>query len=207
MNNKSHVAEEYSRLATIYDDKWAFYIAATIRETIARMPLNPADKILDVGCGTGELLHQLAATHSPGNLFGADPVAEMLAVAQNKVSAEVSLCEGWAENLPFDDAHFDVVVSCNMFHYIQQPTAALQEMWRVLRPGGRLIITDWCDDYLACRLCSSYLRLVGRAHFKTYRQGEFLQMLKAAGYAINALDTYKINWLWGLMTAQAKKSE
>ena len=57
------------------------------------------------------------------------------------------LCEGWAEQLPFAAGQFDAVVSCNMFHYIRRPAEALREMRRVLRPGGRLIVTDWCDDF------------------------------------------------------------
>jgi ubiquinone/menaquinone biosynthesis C-methylase UbiE len=130
----------------------------------------------------------------------------MLAVARRKVPANADLRLGWAERLPWDNACFDVVVSCNMFHYIRQPVAALREMARVLRRDGRLVITDWCDDYLACRLCDWYLRLFSPAHFKVYRQSECVSLLKEGGHPEASVERYRISWLWGLMTATATKN-
>jgi ubiquinone/menaquinone biosynthesis C-methylase UbiE len=201
------VVTEYARLAPEYDEKWSFYVEATTRETLARLSLGPADWLLDVGCGSGALLHRLSQSHSAPRLSGVDPVPEMLAVARRKLPPEVELREGWAERLPFEEGRFDVVVSCNMFHYIRQPDLALREMARVLRPGGRLVITDWCDDYLACRACGWYLRLFSRshfkAHFKVYRERECLRLLREMGYRDLSIERYKISWLWGLMTATA----
>ncbi|HEY0510928.1 MAG TPA: methyltransferase domain-containing protein [Thermoanaerobaculia bacterium] len=198
------VVAEYARLAPEYDEKWSFYIEATTRETLARLSLRPADRLLDVGCGSGALLHRLAGSHS-ARLSGVDPVPEMLAVARRKLPPEVELREGWAERLPFETGRFDVVVSCNVFHYIRQPELALREMGRVLRPGGRLVITDWCDDYLACRACGWYLRLFSRTHFNVYRERECLSFLREAGHRDLHIERYKISWLWGLMTATATK--
>jgi ubiquinone/menaquinone biosynthesis C-methylase UbiE len=200
------VVSEYARLAPKYDEKWSFYVEATTRETLARLSLRRADRLLDVGCGTGALLHRLSRSHSPSRLSGVDPVPEMLAVARRRLPPEVELRDGWAERLPFEADRFDVVVSCNMFHYIRDPALALREMGRVLRPGGRLVITDWCDDYLACRVCDWYLRRFSRAHFKVYRERECLRLLREAGHREPHIERYKISWLWGLMTAMALKA-
>ena len=161
--------------------------------------------MLDIGCGTGELLSRLAAKYPAASLAGLDPVPEMLAIAREKLSDRVELRLGWANELPWQDASFDVVVSCNMFHYITYPVAAIREMERVLRPGGHIVITDWCDDYLACRICNLYLRVTSRAHYKTYRQEECLTLLHETGHRDAQVERYKISWLWGLMTAQATK--
>jgi ubiquinone/menaquinone biosynthesis C-methylase UbiE len=200
------VIAEYARLASEYEAKWSFYVKATTRETLARVSLRPADRLLDLGCGTGALLRRLSETHPAALLSGLDPVPEMLTVARRRLPPEVELVEGWAERLPFASERFDVVVSCNMFHYVQRPADALREMNRVLRPGGRLVITDWCDDYLACRLCSLYLRLFRNAHFRIYGRQECSDLLREAGYGHVAVDRYKINWLWGLMTATVTKA-
>lgn len=204
-DQQNPVVDEYSRLAEDYDSRWSFYVDATTRETMARLSVGPTDRVLDVGCGTGALLHQLARIYPQAQLAGVDPVPEMLAVARRRLPPSVDLRKGWAERLPFADGCFDVVVSCNMFHYIRKPIAALNEMGRVLRSGGALVITDWCDDYLACRVCNSYLRLFSPAHFKVYREEECLHLLKEAGHPHVDIERYRISWLWGLMTAKVTK--
>jgi SAM-dependent methyltransferase len=70
----------------------------------------------------------------------------------------VDLRTDGADGLPWRDASFDVVVSCNVFHYVSSPAPALREMSRVLAPGGKIVTTDWCDDCLACRLRRLYPR-------------------------------------------------
>lgn len=199
------VVAEYRRLAETYDVRWSFYIGATTRETAARLQLRPADRLLDVGCGTGVLLGRLSDTHAGAHLFGVDPVPEMLAVARRRLPPSIDVRQGWAEALPFGAEQFDVVVSSNMFHYLPDPAAALGDMRRVLRPGGRLVVTDWCDDYLVCRACDLYLRLFSRAHFKTYSLAACIRLLGENGFAMLQRDRYKISWLWGLMTVTAAK--
>ena len=199
--NADPVVAEYAKAAPDYDAKWAFYVETTTRETLRRMPMTPATRVLDVGCGTGELLRRLRAKYPDAVLAGLDPVPEMLTVAREKLSGREDLRVGYADSLPWAAASFDVVVSCNMFHYITHPVEALREMARVIRPGGALVLTDWCDDYLACRLCNLYLRLTNRAFYKTYREGECRALLAQARLGAVELERYKISWLWGLMTA------
>lgn len=199
------VVAEYAKAAKHYDEKWAFYVEATTRETLRRLPLNAASRVLDVGCGTGELLRRVRANVPDAVLAGLDPVPEMLDVAREKLSGRDDLRVGYADRLPWNAGTFDVVVSCNMFHCISEPLTALREMARVLRPTGALVLTDWCDDYIACRICNLYLRLTNRAFYKTYRQAECLELLKVAGYEVQSFERYKISWLWGLMTAVARR--
>jgi ubiquinone/menaquinone biosynthesis C-methylase UbiE len=127
----------------------------------------------------------------------------MLRVARDRLGDAVVLERGDAQSLPFPDARFDVVVCTNSFHYFRNPQRALGEMARVLRPNGRLVLTDWCDDYLACRLLDVWLRLFNRAHFRTYGQRQCRRLLEQAGFSVARIDRYKIDRFWGLMTAIA----
>ena len=205
MNRSAHsILAEYSRLAPVYDCRWARYIEATVANTLRRLPLAGRERILDVGCGTGVLLERLCRTHPPRLLAGIEPVPAMRDRARSRLAPEIELREGWAEALPYRDAEFDVVVSCNMFHYVRQPEQALSEMRRVLRPNGRLVLTDWCDDYWTCRICDRWLRLFSRAYYKSYGSRRCAQMLVGAGFTHVSVDRYKISVLWGLMTATAR---
>ena len=77
-------------------------------------------------------------------------------------------------------------------------------MRRVLVPGGRLAITDWCHDYLACRLYGLASRLLGRATLRTYGSEDCAKLLAQAHFPRARVERYRIDWLWGLMTASAE---
>ena len=204
-NDTNAVLEEYGKLAPHYDRRWSFYIEATLRETLRRLELRPGENILDVGCGTGQLLKALSDAVPDARLAGADPSPEMLEVARKRLGETVPLKQSHAESLPFSNETFDVVVSTNAFHYFRNPLGALEEMARVLPPNGRIVLTDWCDDYIACRLCNRWLRIVDRAHFRTYGQKQCRLLVEQAGFTGVRIDRYKINWFWGLMTAVGRK--
>jgi len=197
------VQTEYSRLAKRYDSRWSFYVNATIGETLNRLEIKQGERILDLGCGTGVLIQRLLQVSPEIEVFGIDSCAEMLAIAKQKLPESVDLKVGSADNLPFPSNSFDVVVSTSAFHYFRDPSQALQEAKRVLKPNGRLVITDWCYDYLTCKVCDFFLRCFNRAHFRTYGVAECQAMMQSEGLQGIAIERYKIDWFWGMMTATA----
>jgi len=200
------IVREYRKLARNYDERWAPYVEATVRETILRMDLLPSSRVLDVACGTGVLLGLIAAMFPEAKLFGTDLSPEMLQVARSRLIATADLREGRADALPYEDGSFDIVVTTNAFHFFPRPDTALREMSRVLRPGGCLIVTDWCDDYLACRICDRLLRVFSPAHRRIFGVDECTSLIRTADFKQVTVDRYKIDWLWGMMTARGLKS-
>ena len=114
-----------------------------------------------------------------------------------------SLIQGNASILPLRDRSFDAVVSVSSFHYWSDPMAGLAEVRRVLRPDGQFVVTDWCDDFLACRLCDRWLRLTRHSYKQIYGSRECEGYLRRAGFRIRRVDRYKIGRLWGIMTVTA----
>lgn len=117
---------------------------------------------------------------------------------------------GWvqaqAHRLPFADAVFDGVVCANSFHYFREPAAALREMGRVLRPERDLVLVDWCDDYLSCKLCSHWLHWTDPAFHHTYTLDECRALIRTAGLDVVHARRFRVGWLWGLMTLVCRRA-
>jgi len=163
-------------------------------------------RLLDVGCGTGALLHEISLSGRDLELNGIDFSPAMLTQASEKLGSTAVLRKASVESIPFPDAYFSIIVSANAFHYFPSPSSALKEMRRVLVPGGHMVITDWCDDFITCRICDRLLRVFDRAHLPIYSEEGCRSLFKKAGFEGVRVESYKINWLWGLMTATATKS-
>ncbi|HSR53211.1 MAG TPA: class I SAM-dependent methyltransferase [Acidobacteriota bacterium] len=114
-------------------------------EVMAAAEVRAGQDILDVACGTGILAREAKrAVGSEGSVTGVDINDGMLAVAR-KQSSEISWHKSPAEDLPFQDASFDRVVSQFGLMFFQDKVKAISEMLRVLRPGGRIAVAVWAS--------------------------------------------------------------
>jgi ubiquinone/menaquinone biosynthesis C-methylase UbiE len=111
----------------------------------AALALKPGEHVLDIGSGPGFLAGEMAEeVGADGRVHGIDPSDSMLAIARRS-ETPVDYGRGDALTLPFGDEQFDVVVSTQVYEYVDDIEGALAEARRVLRPGGRLLVldTDW----------------------------------------------------------------
>lgn len=149
IRTRGRTLDHASRVYDLFEPVLLLGKQAEYDHTILKLlELKEDDRVLDLGCGTGVLTKMIADQLDPekgGLSMGIDAAAGMIKVARKK--RETSACKfetAAAEDLPFEDNSFDSVVSSLFFHHVplDLKQKALSEAFRVMRPGGRLIIAD-----------------------------------------------------------------
>ena len=163
-------------------------------EAAAALRLQPGASVIDVGTGTGLTLPYLAAAVGRGGrVVGLDRSPAMLAGARDRApSPPVELIEADATELPFADGDFDAAISTYGLTAIAEIDAALDEMVRVVRPGGRIVVADvhfvnWPAPVAVNRALTAALR-----PFNTwYTDRDFRALLAERGLRARSAPTYR----------------
>ena len=150
-------------------------------QTIALMNIQPADRILDLGCGTGWASRRLARMASAGEVVGLDVADEMLHRAEEASSDFNNIRYVWgsAENIPALDSLFTKVLSVESFYYYADQNKALRELKRVMAPQGQLfiLINLYKDNHYS-------LRWVGelKVPVQALSEAEYISLLERHGF-------------------------
>ena len=152
-------------------------------------------RVLDVACGTGRTLLQLAAAHPSLRYFGLDLSPQYLAVARDVLEDvdDVSLVAENAESMPFRDGYFDVATSVYLFHELPRRARrnVVREMLRVLRPGGLLVLEDSAQRSESAAITPLLERFAVDFHEPFYRDylGDDLEgIARDTGFTVGSVD-------------------
>ena len=212
---KQEVAAHWNRRAPGFDADFGHSIrtpaerAAWDRILDLVVPARGKLDALDVGCGTGFLVFELAARGH--RVTGVDFAPAMIAEARRKAADRalaVRLEEADAEQLPFASTSFDLVISRHLLWTLPHPEAAIDEWIRVLRPGARLVVVDGQFDPSAlippagsARSSQEYAAIGDQLPFLGGRSREEIERLLAA----HGLDSVRSDPLHDLVVAQAQR--
>lgn len=202
------VRRKYNFLAKIYDRIYASYVRKTVQSAFQAISLRGGEKILDIGCGTGELEKALLQKNPNLSIVGVDISSDMLAVAQNKLAgfSNITLKEGDFLNVALPENFFDAAFSLSNFHYFPKPQATLKKTDSLLKKNGTLVIIDWNRRTLKGKIYNAYMRLADPAFVKAYTPKEISEMLGKAGFVVERTDYFKVGLLWQMMRVVAKKT-
>jgi ubiquinone/menaquinone biosynthesis C-methylase UbiE len=176
----------YDRDVQAFDERAASYesgrhgqLHKEISDRVVELALDrvPAPRrVLDVGCGTGYVLRQLAGRLPKASEFlGVDAAPKMIEVARSASSDErLTFRHGTAERLPADEGGYDLVVSTTSFDHWTDQAAGLRECARALAPGGALVLTDQFSMLL-------WPTMVGSRHGKARTRSRASKLITAAG--------------------------
>jgi ubiquinone/menaquinone biosynthesis C-methylase UbiE len=187
--SKSYIpALSYDWLTPYFDPllKWVMREEVFKLAFIEAAHLEKASSVLDLGCGTGTLTILAKKRYPSVNVTGVDIDPAVLEIARKK-AAQAGVQIGWeigmADDLTYDEATFDLVLSSLMFHHLQSiaKVHALEQTFRVLRPGGELFIVDYGQPHTTgMRLIAAILGKLESVedNFK----GRLPEMMRSAGF-------------------------
>ena len=122
-------------------------LAAVDQAAWQQADLTPHSRVLDLGCGSGSVTQRLAQAAYLGKVIGADISDQLIQKATSEYQgSNLKFEKADAYKLSFPDNYFDLVHARFLFQHLQRPLNALQEIYRVLKPGGRLCVID-VDDH------------------------------------------------------------
>lgn len=149
-SDTSRIAAAFHQKAVEYDQhvlvqkRVVACLAGSIEQHLSRAP----GQVLDVGTGTGALLERLHVLYPDASLTGVDIALNMCLRTRLKLGSVCSVVNGDAENLPFRTGAFDLAVSASVLQWVGNLAAALNEMQRVVRPGGDISLSFFCHGTL-----------------------------------------------------------
>lgn len=185
-NNKNIFKENskinYNKQAEFYDERGdGKFVAPMYSEIINRILIEKPKKLLDVGCGTGNVLMKLR-TNEEVQLYGLDISEKMIETAKKRLGNKAELKVGDSENMEWEDNFFDVIVCNASFHHYPNPEKVLLEMKRMLKNTGTLIIGDPTAPIIFRPIINIFCKLSNNGDYRIYSKREIEELLMRCGF-------------------------
>lgn len=155
---------KFDKRASVYDDSFEGKLSGKFyRLLLGQVNVEPGSAVLDVGCGTGTILWNIAKK-TPISGYGIDIEEKMIAEAKKKCP-DMDIRISSSENTPFKNQQFDVITACMAYHHFSDKKGFAKEAARILKPNGMLYISDPCFPRLVRKSINGLLKLFHIAGF------------------------------------------
>ncbi len=160
------------------------YLRRAQLNVISLLDIKADMSFLDIGCGTGWAVGQVAkAVEYKGIFYGIDMSSGMIGKAKEKFKSyeNIHFIETSSESIPLDDNLFDNIICTNSFHHYLHPEKAMKEIARLLKTGGKIYILDPAADIWFIKIIDKLIKIFEPQHVKIYSTEEFKNLMSEAG--------------------------
>lgn len=202
MNSKEYKAlsrKEFDAAAEKFDDNSPSVYNMCRKDypdILAEIEREDFTDVLDCGCGTGAMIELLSQKYPDKRYTGLDLSEKMIQVANRRKRDNMTFVVGDCEEIPFQDESFEVVLCSMSFHHYPDPERFFRNVFRVLRPGGRLILRDMTGAKLICWLENHLMmpianHLLHKGDVKMYGREDVEALCRASGLVLERFEHRK----------------
>jgi ubiquinone/menaquinone biosynthesis C-methylase UbiE len=208
MNQKEQVQKVFTESAQKFTALKASADRASHEAMVRLAKPQPSDRVLEIACGPGFVA--LLFAERAREVVGLDLTATLLEKARQRQHERglknIQFIQGDAEQMPFPDGSFSIVACHKAFHHFPHPEQVLREIYRVLSPGGRLVLGDTIssDDPQKNALHNHIERLRDPSHVKMYGLAELQSLISSAGFTGTGHEIFEdqrsLSWWMSVIT-------
>lgn len=160
------------------------YLRKAQSSVISLLDIRENMNFLDIGCGTGWAVGQLAkSVNNKGSFYGVDLSPKMIEKAKEnfKDIDTIHFVKANSESIPLDTGFFDSIICTNSFHHYLNPDKVMKEIYRLLKAGGKIYILDPTADFWFIKIIDKVVKLFEPEHVKIYSTEEFKRFIVNVG--------------------------
>jgi 2-polyprenyl-3-methyl-5-hydroxy-6-metoxy-1,4-benzoquinol methylase len=193
------IQEDYARNADQYEIKWEKFLSLSRKWIFERFPSNLPDEatVFDIGCGTGTFLNELYQKFPNYSYIGFDGSIDMLNKARG-LDVPMNLGYGDLDKSDLSGQQYDVVLSLNVLHHLDEPQYHLEQIASLVPEGGTAFLCDFAIDTPFIKAAELYWRGFRPSHSKAFSSKELKDMIEASGLNIAEEAILKPDGFWNI---------